>query len=293
MHRFAMLTALATFFLLIAGGMVTSTNSGLAVPDWPLSYGMWFPPMVGGIFYEHGHRMVAAVVGLLILALAVGLGRGEPRRWVRRLGYAALGAVVLQALLGGMTVLWLLPPQLSIAHACLGQLVCCLVVSLAWCTAPQRPQAARQFGADARGHSVTVAAAAFLQLLLGAVIRHTGAAVVPHLLGAAALLALAIALAWRVRRDPALRPDGWRLLGLLIVQGGLGLAVLGHRAHPILRTSHVAVGALVLAQTVVLAWESFRWAPTPTAPQHRGQKGRWLMWGRAGAAEDPASMAPS
>ena len=98
MHIFAVVTAVATFFLLIAGGLVTSTDSGLAVPDWPLSYGTWFPPMVGGIRYEHGHRMIAAAVGLMIVGLAVWLRRVEPRRWVRRLGYVAVGAVILQGL---------------------------------------------------------------------------------------------------------------------------------------------------------------------------------------------------
>src|SRR3990167_2457625 len=121
LRRYAQFTAIATFVLLIAGGLVTSTDSGLAVPDWPLSYGMWFPPMVGGIFYEHGHRMIAGVVGLMILGLAAWLWMRETRRWVRVLGYSAAGAVVLQALLGGLTVLLLLPPSVSIAHACLGQ----------------------------------------------------------------------------------------------------------------------------------------------------------------------------
>jgi len=80
---------------------VTSTDSGLAVPDWPLSYGTFFPPMVGGIFYEHGHRMAASFVGLLTLILAIWLGIKEKRVWVRYLGYCALGAVVLQGILGG------------------------------------------------------------------------------------------------------------------------------------------------------------------------------------------------
>ena len=136
LHRYATLTAAATFLLLAAGSLVTSTDSGLAVPDWPLSYGTWMPPMVGGIRFEHGHRMVAGVVGLMIAALAVWIARREPRRWVRRLGASALACVIAQALLGGLTVLLLLPPSVSIAHACLGQAVFCLVVSLAWGTAP-------------------------------------------------------------------------------------------------------------------------------------------------------------
>ena len=85
----------ATLFLIFAGGLVTSTGSGLAVPDWPLSFGMLFPPMIGGIFYEHGHRMVAATVGLLTIVLAVWLWRSEERAWVRRLGMVAVGAVIL------------------------------------------------------------------------------------------------------------------------------------------------------------------------------------------------------
>src|SRR3990167_8440017 len=120
LHRYAQATAAAAFGLLVAGGLVTSTDSGLAVPDGPLSYGTWFPPMVGGIRYEHGHRMIAGVVGLVILGLALWLWRIESRHWVRRLGWLVLGGVVAQALLGGLTVLWLLPPSVSIAHACLG-----------------------------------------------------------------------------------------------------------------------------------------------------------------------------
>src|SRR3990167_821475 len=81
LRMFAKLTCFATLFLIFAGAMVKSTDSGLAVPDWPLSYGMFFPPMVGGVFYEHGHRMVAATVGFMTLCLAIWLGVQEPRRW--------------------------------------------------------------------------------------------------------------------------------------------------------------------------------------------------------------------
>src|SRR5919108_1259551 len=101
-HRWATATTAATFALIFIGGLVTSTGSALAVPDWPLSYGMLMPPMVGGVLYEHGHRMVATLVGLLTLVLAVWTAFAEPRRGVRRLAWAALGAVVLQGLLGGI-----------------------------------------------------------------------------------------------------------------------------------------------------------------------------------------------
>ena len=103
-----------TVLLIAAGGMVTSTGSGLSVPDWPNTYG-WFmfsfphEKWVGGIFYEHGHRLIASTVGFLTIILAVWTWRVEPRRWVRWLAFGALGAVILQGLLGGLTVLFLLP----------------------------------------------------------------------------------------------------------------------------------------------------------------------------------------
>src|SRR5437667_2183294 len=120
-HRLCLALSACTLFLIFVGGLVTSTGSGLSVPDWPLSYGRLMPPMVGGIFYEHGHRMVASAVGLLTVVLAVWLSRREPRAWVRRLGYAALAAVVAQGVLGGLTVIFLLPTAVSVAHACLAQ----------------------------------------------------------------------------------------------------------------------------------------------------------------------------
>src|SRR5713226_1672795 len=102
LHRFAIFTAVCTFCLVIAGGLVTSTQSGLAVPDWPLSYGQLMPPMVGGIFYEHLHRMVATFVGVLTIILAVWVWRKEDRGWMRILGFVALALVIMQGLLGGL-----------------------------------------------------------------------------------------------------------------------------------------------------------------------------------------------
>jgi len=133
---FAALVAASTALLIFAGGLVTSTGSGLSVPDWPNTYGwfMWAFPMskmVGGIFYEHTHRLIASTVGFLIVVLAIWLGRAEPRRWVRRLGYLALGAVIAQGILGGITVLWYLPDAISIAHASLAQILFCLTVTIA------------------------------------------------------------------------------------------------------------------------------------------------------------------
>src|ERR1700741_4262746 len=120
LRRFTKLVAVSTLFLIFAGGMVTSTGSGLAVPDWPTTYGenmFLFPPSkwVGGIFYEHGHRLIASSVGFLTIILAAWLWLADPRRWMKRLGLTALGAVILQGALGGLTVIFLLPDAISIA----------------------------------------------------------------------------------------------------------------------------------------------------------------------------------
>src|SRR6185295_6448682 len=180
---FAALVAASTGVLIFAGGLVTSTGSGLSVPDWPNTYGwfMWAFPldkMVGGIFYEHLHRLVASTVGFLILVLAVWLWRSEPRAWVRRLGYLALAAVITQGILGGITVLWYLPDAISIAHAGLAEIVFCLTVTIALVTSPgwQRGYAAG-LPNDRTLQKVAIATTAsiYVQILLGATMRHTDA----------------------------------------------------------------------------------------------------------------------
>src|SRR5262245_19575998 len=138
-HRFAVLTVGATLVLIFVGALVTSTGSGLAVPDWPLSFGQVFPPMVGGVLFEHGHRLVAALVGVLTVALMMLLTQWESRIWVRWLARGAVLAVLLQGTLGGMTVLLRLPLVVSVTHACLAQAFLCLVITLAVCTAPGWP----------------------------------------------------------------------------------------------------------------------------------------------------------
>src|ERR1700753_4104111 len=92
LHRCALLLAVCTLFLVVAGASVTSKEAGLSVPDWPLSYGQVMPEMTGGVFFEHGHRMVATTVGMLTIVLAIWLWRADPRPWMRKLGLAALGA---------------------------------------------------------------------------------------------------------------------------------------------------------------------------------------------------------
>src|ERR671910_199622 len=135
LNRFIKLVAASTVLLIAAGGMVTSTDSGLAVPDWPNTYGEFmfsypYEKWVGGIFYEHGHRLIASTVGFLTIVLAIWTWKVEPRRWIRRLAFAALAIVILQGLLGGLTVLLLLPAPVSIGHAGLAQLFFCATVGL-------------------------------------------------------------------------------------------------------------------------------------------------------------------
>ena len=192
---FAALVAASTAVLIFAGGLVTSTGSGLSVPDWPNTYGwfMWAFPMskmVGGIFYEHAHRLIASTVGFLIVVLAAWLGRVEPRRWVRRLGYLALGAVIAQGILGGITVLWYLPDAISIAHAGLAQIVFCLTVAIALATSPgwtrgyaQLPTSNSQLprrlsvtdDRTLQHMAIVTTAVIYAQILVGATMRHTGA----------------------------------------------------------------------------------------------------------------------
>ncbi|MEK6643427.1 MAG: COX15/CtaA family protein [Planctomycetota bacterium] len=182
LHRYCILLACFTLFLIVAGGMVTSTGSGLAVPDWPTTYGQnmfTYPPSkwVGGIFYEHGHRLIASTVGVMTIILAVWLRRADERRWMRRLGWIALAAVIAQGILGGLTVRYLLPAPISVFHGCLAQSFLCLVVSIAVFTSPRWRVPARAVGSTASWPAPRLCAmmtgAVFLQLILGAVMRHT------------------------------------------------------------------------------------------------------------------------
>ncbi len=276
LHRFAVSTAGATLLLIVAGALVTSNQAGLAVPDWPLSYGTWMPPMVGGIFYEHGHRMIGASVGLLTIILALWLWRAERRSWLRRLGFIGVAAVVLQGALGGITVLYLLPWPVSVGHASLAQLFFCLTVSLALFTSKgwqeEKPPLAEVGVPSLPRLSIATALAVFVQLVLGATVRHQVLGIVPHLLGAGLVVVL---VAWTVRRvllhhkQTALRQPARALAILTALQLALGtgsyLARLATADAPqpqsltvALTVAHVAAGALLLATSVVLALQAHR-----------------------------------
>jgi cytochrome c oxidase assembly protein subunit 15 len=285
LHRFTLLVTGATFFLLIAGALVTSHDAGLATPDWPLSNGQVFPKMVGNLFWEHGHRLVATTVGLLTIGLVVYLFLAESRRWVRRLGLLALGAVIAQGLLGGLTVKLMLPLVISAAHATLAQLFFCIMVSLSIFTSAgwraDRKQMPEKGGMQLRHLLVAATVTIFLQLILGATLRHSapwdrflpvelvlahigGAIAVMFILGIAALTVLRRYAGEKYLVNPA------RLaLALLAIQLFLGVAAyLTRLASPNdpqplnpmigITVAHVACGALVFATTIVLTLRSFR-----------------------------------
>jgi cytochrome c oxidase assembly protein subunit 15 len=285
-HRFALLTAWATFPLLFIGGLVTSQGAGLAVPDWPTTFGynMFLYPwskMVGDIFYEHSHRLVASGVGLLTLTLALLLWLYERRMWLRWLGVIALGLVIVQGIIGGLRVV-LLEGTLAILHACFAQAFFALTVSLVFFTSQEWKEVAEKIRLPNAGRlqrlCTITTAMIYVQGVFGAVLRYTGARLDAHLLFAA-LVALHVALlSGRILRFHSDQPRLFRpavfLCGLLILQLALGLGSylvkftsLGMALSPLsvvlLRTTHVVTGALMLVTSLLLTLRSYRLLALP------------------------------
>jgi heme a synthase len=277
LHRYALLTACCTFALLIAGALVTSNDAGLSIPDWPLAYGSLTPPMVGGIRYEFTHRVIATFVGLLTIGLAVWLWRAEKRSWMRWLGLAALGGVIAQGILGGLTVRMYQPPPVSAAHATLAQLFFSTVVAIAvftstWWNSSQ-PETDDPGTPGVRTLAVWTVLAVFLQLILGAAFRHKGFGIIPHLVGAVIVTILIFMTAGALKRRfagvPALRSCARYLHILIGVQLLLGAGAYWSRLYtarfpqPLgvmvaLTVVHTVTGALVLAATLFTALASYR-----------------------------------
>ena len=265
-----------TFLLIAAGALVTSNDAGLAVPDWPTSFGsLWqIPRMVGGVKFEHGHRMLAEFVGLLTIVLAIWIWRQDGRRWMKWLGVAALVVVIAQGVLGGLTVLFYLPWWISSAHATLAQSFFCIAVSMAVFSSrgwvQTEPANLREHSSPSlRTLTALCVLSILVQLMLGAAFRHSGIKLLPHLVSAAVVTGLLVWTSSRVLTNhslpAALRRPANAVLGLLIVQLCLGLAAYQTRvrwgaeaAQPqlamvISTVSHVIVGALLLASSVVFA----------------------------------------
>jgi cytochrome c oxidase assembly protein subunit 15 len=292
LNRFAILVACATFFLIIAGALVTSHDAGLATEDWPLSNGQVFPEMVGNLFWEHGHRMVATTVGMLTIALLIYILVKEKRQWVRRLGVGALLAVIAQGLLGGLTVKLLLPLAVSTAHATLAQLFFCITVSLAVFTSRSwmeaRPLPEEKGTLPLRYLCTAALVTIFLQLIIGATLRHSATwdkhlpteLILAHIGGAlavtVALGSAALSVLWRYKGHSFLTRPARLALVLLVVQLFLGLAAyLTRLASPNdpqplnpmigITVAHVACGALVFVTTIVLTLRTYKVLPATGA----------------------------
>jgi cytochrome c oxidase assembly protein subunit 15 len=288
-HRFTVLAAACVFLLIVAGALVTSNDAGLSVPDWPTSFGSLYriPPLVGGVKFEHGHRMLAEFIGLLTIGVAVWTQKVDRRRWMRVLGWSALGTVIAQGILGGLTVLFYLPPAISSAHATLAQTFFCIMVSIAFFTSKSWVQSPTPvIDLDARPRLTTIAlltvAAVWLQLIVGAAFRHSGIRLLPHLVGAAVVFCmvnwLAVTTLKRHRKTPQLARPAGVLLTLLAAQITLGLAsyitrvlwsqgVSAPLASMIAATvAHVACGALLLATSVILTIQIHRHLAPVAAP---------------------------
>jgi cytochrome c oxidase assembly protein subunit 15 len=277
LHRFSVLLAVCTLFLVVAGASVTSNQAGLSVPDWPLSYGQVMPEMKGGVFYEHGHRMIASGVGFLTIVLAVWLSLRDSRSWIKRLGWAALALVIIQGVLGGLTVLYMLPPAISIAHACLAQIFFSLTVAFAAFTSPRWFEE-RELVEDSgwptlRSLALIMPVLVLLQIALGAGYRHRAFGIMPHVVGAIVagtlIVMFAVFVLVQYPNHKVLKGKAWHLLGITLVQLMLGIIAYVARlstldsllpdARTIVTTVlHVAFGALTMAATVALAIQVMR-----------------------------------
>ena len=286
LHRFACLLAFATFLLICAGATVTSHRAGLAVPDWPTTYGHFmfsFPiaKWVGNIRYEHIHRLIASVVGILTIILTFWLVRKDPRRWVRRLGIAALGVVIAQGVLGGLTVKLMLPPPISIAHASLAEAFLCITVALALVTSESWIEASPAVdtinAALVQRFALASTIAIYLQIILGATIRHSESGVLAHIVGAVVVFGCVIAslvtVLFTQKQQELLRP-AVLLFGLVTVQIALGLVTLMVRVpknadgqlsalQTVVPTVHLALGALILATSLVITLKTYRFLALP------------------------------
>jgi len=272
LHRWSILLAFCTLLLVVAGGLVTSRDAGLSVPDWPLSYGKLMPKMEGGILYEHGHRMIATTVGMFTIVSLVWIFRVERRRWMRTLAVVALLAVILQGVLGGLTVLYLLPWWISSSHATLAQFFFSTTVSIAlftsrgWLAGPSIvPEDSDN---PLRGLSLAAPICVLVQLFLGAAVRHKALGAIYHICGAPLVTAVVLWVSMRIllhyARNRELRTAAVALITITLVQVFLGIAAFMTRIAyadavqpmPLMVTFtvlHVAVGALTLAASIVLA----------------------------------------
>ena len=284
---FSKVAVAATFLLLVAGGLVTSNEAGLAVVDWPNTFGsnMFLYPlarMTGGIYYEHAHRLFGALVGLTTIVLAFRLWRSDQRKWLHRVGLVAVVLVVLQGILGGLRVTGGftlstaeadMAPSIALAvfHGVLGQIFLCVMVAIAvvtsrlWFDAPSSEL--RPHAKDDRTFQKWLIATLIVQLVLGALQRHLSALLIVHISLAAVVVLLAVMVggrAWGLYHGTwPVQRLGQTLIGLTSVQVTLGIAALAvtqgkaivgspTTIEVTIATAHQATGAALLALSVAL-----------------------------------------
>lgn len=298
LHRIAVLTAGATFLLIVIGGIVTSTESGLAVPDWPTTFGynMFLYPLsewVGGILYEHSHRLMGSLVGLLTITLLIMLVAIDTRKWLKWLGLVALIAVIIQGVLGGLRVTEL-SITLAILHACLAQAFFALLCGISWFTSRKWfantvqtesvDNSQNQNTKRLQRLSILTTGLIYIQLIFGALLRHIGSKLSSTLLlyvfiGLHILFALLITLhiflfisRFFSMENESNEISGRLPLVLLVLVGiqiilGIGayltrLTFIGETVSVVLTdlitTTHVAVGALMLVSSFVITLKLFR-----------------------------------
>jgi len=291
-HRLAVFVLCWTVLLLVAGALVTSNEAALSVPDWPTSYGSFTPPMVGGIVYEHSHRLIAGALGILLIIEAAVIWRKESRKWLRWFALAAVGGVVAQAILGGQVVIQLLHYWLPVFHACFAQImfgaILCLAVFTSKWWMEERPALEDQGGLSIHAIVIANAVVTFLQVFLGAGFRHQDMPIWPHLVGALVVLGVMIWAAAMLRR----RFDASReltfgrtllhsMVGTQILLGGAAYwsRLVTHDAPqpmPVmvwLTVIHTVFGALVFASSILVVLMCYRLVPrrgtvaVPSQPQ--------------------------
>jgi len=278
--KYSLFVVVWAAILLCAGALVTSEDAALAVPDWPLSYGSLNPPMVGGIAFEHSHRLIAAGLGILTIVLAVLLWIKEERRWVKYLGLAALGGVIFQGLLGGQVVLQLLHYWLPVIHACTGEIVFAILVSISVFTSRWWMETLQQYEDSGWPsiHSIAILNAflIFLQVFVGAGFRHKYMSLKPHVFGAPIILCVVIWTATVLKRRfpqvAAMKRVRVLLHSIVGLQILLGIAALWTRIQsandpqplpPVVITTvvHTVVGATLFAMSIVTVLVCYRLVP--------------------------------
>lgn len=269
-HKYALFLVAWAIVLLTAGALVTSEDAALAVPDWPLSYGTLNPPMIGGIAFEHSHRLIAAALGFFIVILTFLLWRHEERPLMRWLGVAALGVVIFQGILGGLTVLKLLHYWLPVMHACTAEIMFAILVSIAFFTSRWYMQDLPQYvdTGSPSIHFIVIlnSLVIFLQVLVGAGFRHQYLSLKPHVFGAPIVLAMVIWTSAVLRRRfpevPAINRARTLLHSIVGLQILLGLVALWARINSaddpqpmpavvISTVVHTVVGAILFATSII------------------------------------------